>query len=71
MSLINNTTLHITTGLYPNSGDTEVEELQIKLIEHDGVAYVEVAGTGFYLSHSTLQQLTLMVEVHQRRINTF
>lgn len=70
MSLVNNTTLHVTTGLFGDSEDTFVEEVSIKVIEHGGTAYVEVAGSGVMLSHNTLGQLTLMVELHQRRINT-
>ncbi len=70
MSLVNKTSMYLTTTLYSNTDDTETTETQVNVIEHSGVAYVEVDASGVYLSHSTLAQLTLMVELHQRRIDT-
>lgn len=70
MSLTNNTTLHFTTDFIENSDDTTIEELDISLIEHGGIAYVEVNKSGVFLSEDTLEHLQLMLELHQRRINT-
>lgn len=73
MSLVNNTFLHMTTGLLSdpiNAPDTTVEEIPVKVIEHDFVAYVEVNQSGIYLTKHTLEHLMLMLELHQRRIDT-
>lgn len=70
MSLTNNTTLHFTTGFFQSSDDTTTDELDVCLIEHGGIAYVEVNKSGVFLSEDTLEHLQLMLELHQRRINT-
>ncbi len=70
MSLINNTTLHFTTGFFQSSDDTTTDELDVGLIEHGSIAYVEVNKSGVFLSEDTLEHLQLMLELHQRRINT-
>lgn len=71
MSLVNKTSMYLTTALYVGTDDTETRETQVNVIEHSGMAYVEVDASGVYLSQSTLAQLTLMVELHQRRIDTY
>jgi hypothetical protein len=71
MSLINKTSLHITTGFIEGNGDTHLKEVEVVLHECGGGAYVEIDNSCVYLSHSTLQQLILMVELHQLRINAF
>lgn len=70
MSLVNKTSMHLTTALYSGTDYTEISETKVNVIEHGGMAYVEIGSSGIYLPHSTLAQLTLMVELHQRRIDT-
>jgi hypothetical protein len=71
MSLINKTSLHMATGFIEDTSETHLNEVPVVVNEFGGTAYVEIDKSGIYLSHSTLQQLLLMVELHQRRINTF
>lgn len=70
MSLMNNTTLHFTTGFIKESDDTFVDELDVCLIEHGGHAYAQINGYPIYLCEDTLGYLTDMLELHQRRIDT-
>lgn len=61
----------MATGFIEDNSDTHLKEVPVVLHECGGGAYVEIDNSCIYLSHSTLQQLLLMVELHQRRINTF